>query len=446
MRRLVVGLLFGLSVGCTKPNPRACQNGMCSDPAYPFCDTQGTLGGEINECIAVSCTPSEFAECRDNVAVTCNETGDDYLLDECVRGCSIDYAGCLVEPSNGLGAYLDMVDDPPDLTLISGEIDTYTGVITGADPVPNFLLPAPEGGVAVRVFVAANVRIVDAKVVASSFEVRPALAIVATDELRIEGRLTLAPDPAHFRRGAPGGINTGSCVGGVIAYGMTSGGSSADLYTGAGGGGHATPGANGGGILPDAAGGLGGASSGTEQLIPLRGGCDAGSSLRQGHGGGAVQLTSLRAITVSGVIDARGEPGIASSSTAGGNGGANGGGAGGGILLEAPTVVLGATSKLLAHGGGGASHESEGGTSDGASFGGPCTLPKCGAGGNGATSTAPATAGEDVAFDASGPTLYIGGGGGGGLGRVRINTSDGTYTMGSTTLANAAVTAGTTKR
>lgn len=93
MRWLRVVALVAL-VGCTKPNPRSCADGLCTDQAFPFCDVDGVLGGTPNECIAVTCEPGEFATCRDNLAVNCNETGNDFKLVECPLGCD-DATGCL---------------------------------------------------------------------------------------------------------------------------------------------------------------------------------------------------------------------------------------------------------------------------------------------------------------------------------------------------------------
>jgi hypothetical protein len=80
--------------GCTKPNPRSCADGLCTDQAFPFCDVEGVLGGTPNECIAVVCEPGEFAACRGNLAVNCNDTGNDFNLVECPLGCN-NATGCL---------------------------------------------------------------------------------------------------------------------------------------------------------------------------------------------------------------------------------------------------------------------------------------------------------------------------------------------------------------
>lgn len=93
MRWLSVLFLFA-AAGCTKPNPRSCADGLCTDQAFPFCDVDGVLGGNPEECIAVSCDPGTFATCRGDVAIRCNDTGNDFNLVECPIGCS-DAVGCL---------------------------------------------------------------------------------------------------------------------------------------------------------------------------------------------------------------------------------------------------------------------------------------------------------------------------------------------------------------
>jgi hypothetical protein len=187
------------------------------------------------------------------------------------------------------------------------------------------------------------------------------------------------------------------------------------------------------------AGGLGGPATGTEQLVPLRGGC---SSTRPhgGHGGGAIQLSGRIAISILGAIDARGGAGKPVGDFAGAFSVVGGGGAGGGILLEAPDVSLSSSARLLAGGGAGASRQMAGGTSEQqAAPGASCSLTTCGAGGSGAHSDSPAGAGVAITYEEGTST---GGGGGGGLGRVRINTATASYDKASTTVEVGALTVG----
>lgn len=83
----------GGSIGCTKPNPASCADGFCSDPALPFCDVDGSIGGVPDTCIAVECTPNEVTGCRDDRALTCNADGTSFDLVDCPFGCGD--TGCL---------------------------------------------------------------------------------------------------------------------------------------------------------------------------------------------------------------------------------------------------------------------------------------------------------------------------------------------------------------
>jgi hypothetical protein len=93
--RLLVFVGVGLA-GCgTRPNPRSCADGLCTDQAFPFCDVDGVLGGTPNECIAVTCTPEEFAGCRGTDAIVCNNVGNDFNLVDCPLGCDEAIGGCV---------------------------------------------------------------------------------------------------------------------------------------------------------------------------------------------------------------------------------------------------------------------------------------------------------------------------------------------------------------
>lgn len=87
MIRILGVVLVATAVGCTKPNPLDCSDGLCSDAEHPFCDVDGSFGGTANTCVAVTCTPNEPAACRGDVSVVCNDAGNNYDLVECERGC-----------------------------------------------------------------------------------------------------------------------------------------------------------------------------------------------------------------------------------------------------------------------------------------------------------------------------------------------------------------------
>lgn len=91
---LVVVALLGSVIGCTSPNPRSCADGTCTDPAFPFCDVDGTFGDTIDTCVAVMCVEGEVAACRGDFALRCNATGNDFDLVECGFGCDAATGGC----------------------------------------------------------------------------------------------------------------------------------------------------------------------------------------------------------------------------------------------------------------------------------------------------------------------------------------------------------------
>ncbi|HEY4177706.1 MAG TPA: hypothetical protein VGM90_12760 [Kofleriaceae bacterium] len=462
----VIGL-----VACTKSNPKSClEDGVCSDPQFPFCDTQGTLGGIQGECIAVTCEPNSFAECRDHVAVTCNASGDNYSTTTCDRACMPETNGCQLctanetactngtvatcdgtgevtasyacplgcndevrcrelDPSNGLGTYFDQTPSPIDLSLSGVTIDTATGTINGAVTIPSFLTTAPDGGAAIRVFVGRHVDLGNVTVVGGFNQ--PALAILATDDLIVSGQVVFA-----ILGGAAGGVNFADCKGGsAIVFAHLS--PAYSVSQGGGGGGFGTSGGNGGTTmgLADPPPPSGGVVSGDAELVPLRGGC--GGSLTT-SGGGAIQLVSQKSIYIGGTIDVRGQGGIVSEQQTDVMGTlihiatADGGGAGGGVLLEAPTISFSAVARILATGGSGASREQAGVSVDDGTpaSGAPCPSASstCAQGGSAAGARpTPFMATDGSNLPSSPQAESSAGGGGGGMGRIRINTVDATY-------------------
>jgi hypothetical protein len=470
---LLLSLALLGTAACTRRNEaKYCQEGTCTTPDFPFCDVSGAFSGEEGTCIAVTCVAGEFGECRGDREVRCNTTGTNYDVVQCERGCDPAASGCRlcspsetactngalatcdangavtsmqgcalgcfeaqprcrdIAPSNSLAKYLDMIQSPPDLDLSGGGvITTINGEITSSSgdalSIPNYLVPAPSGGVAIRVLVAKRVRLGNVTVTAGATDwgQGPALAILATDEITVEGLLDLT----DWDRPSPGGVSFSACSGKI--GNASAGSSSQTVISGSGGGGHATAGASGGNIGGSVAlGGAGGSASGSETLEPLRGGCDSAGA---NTGGGAVQLSSRAGVTVTGTINVHGGAAYLVQDAM------LGGGAGGGVLLEAPTVELGAGAALVANGGGGASGLSGASISLtlAASQGGACDPPSifCGAGGNGAAVLSAAATGAAASYNAP-ATPISAGGGGGGLGRIRINTADGTYTKASSAI------------
>lgn len=92
--RWVCALALLLSA-CTKPNPRSCADGICDDPAFPFCDVDGTLEGTPMACVSVDCAPGELVACRGDEALRCNATGNDLDVVQCQLGCDPGANGCV---------------------------------------------------------------------------------------------------------------------------------------------------------------------------------------------------------------------------------------------------------------------------------------------------------------------------------------------------------------
>ncbi|MEJ7597227.1 MAG: hypothetical protein WKG01_04890 [Kofleriaceae bacterium] len=138
---LRLSLMGFMAIACTRPNPRLCQNGACSDPQYPFCDVDGSLSGEPLTCISVSCTPLELAGCRGDVAIECNELGNDYNLLQCEQGCDAA-SGCLESSARVRLTYQVALTDSigrPDPTPVDAAIP---GVIVRVGRVDGALSPA----------------------------------------------------------------------------------------------------------------------------------------------------------------------------------------------------------------------------------------------------------------------------------------------------------------
>lgn len=211
---------------------------------------------------------------------------------------------------------------------------------------------------------------------------RPVVLAVLGDA-SIEGTIDASAD--RDLPGAGGDVSCGSSTG-VDGTG--------NLFFGAGGGGGGGFGTSGGagGLGDDARAGPGGATRGSDNLVPLVGGCRGG---RGGGcngiaaGGGALQLSASGRVSVHGVIRANGAAGV---NGCGFEGGGSGGGSGGAISIEARAIEA-APLALEADGGNGGDADGRGGTG----------------------STAPTLAGGAGENDSANG----GGGGGGGYGRIR---------------------------
>lgn len=476
---LFLGLSLGAAAGCTSKNPAAtCSQGTCIDPNYPYCDLDGSIGGEPGTCIAVTCTAGEFGKCSGNAALTCNQFGTGYDQVSCAHGCDAEQGGCRlcepnqtactngtvatcdaegnqtiseqcplgcfedqprcrdIDPSNHLAGYFDMSPAPPDLDLTTGQwsLELDTGLLYeshgGSPPtLDSLVVPSGPNTPPMRVIRVGKLALGELYIHSSAQSM--SVVFLAKGAVTIEGPVTLTSQT--------GGVVDPSCSG-------QRGGSGYAINNAVG----ATAPGGGGGVSAGGSGGIfyetetaphpsGGAPHGTDDLQPLVGGCSGGGFLKYGtelepgaEGGGAIQVSSRKSIKVEGSIIADGVSGTAYASGPG-DISISGAGAGGGILLEAPSVDLAANSTLSAKGGDG--------------WG--CDPPNefCSRGGKGGTSTTSPMNGEDVYWvTAAGSNAeFDAGGGGGSVGRIRINTPTNSFTKDSNSVQNALVISGALK-
>lgn len=94
MKRVLVVVAL-CAAACTSPNPRSCVDGTCTDPAFPFCDVDGSFFGEEKTCYPVTCTPEEHFDCRGDTSYFCNAAGNDLEQRQCANGCDNAVGGCI---------------------------------------------------------------------------------------------------------------------------------------------------------------------------------------------------------------------------------------------------------------------------------------------------------------------------------------------------------------
>ena len=393
---LVVGVV--MTIGCTKPNPKSCVDNHCSDPELPFCDIDGTIGGEPNTCVAVSCTPGAFETCQGDRALTCNSSGDNYELVACEHGCSVDAGGCQTCDApecekHIIPRYLPTICDelsnggPLNVTSTDTLLDT-SNELNCSQVVPQ--TNGPE------LCVVRHSTITIAQNLTYRAIGPRALALVADRDVTIAGIVDVSAEKTA--NGAGGGfIKSGSCsnLAGGGAGGRT-------------GGGH-------GGTTTDGGAANGGAAQthpSSLTVLPSGTQSDTGTCAPGGAGGGITLISCRGKITLTGVIDANGGGGSASKYVGNEYLHAGGGGAGGTIVLQA--MMLDITGSLFANGGGG-----------GGSCNGPCPIGQSAtSGADGQRSTERAQGGSGSASGGLGGTFaapgsgsgQTGGAGGGGGG------------------------------
>lgn len=325
-----------LAAGCsTVANPASCADGFCHDPAFPFCDVDGTIGGGPRlACIAVDCTPHEFAACRGDEAIVCNATGDDHDVTHCEGGCSAEAGGC--KPTHIIPKYLPAVCDQlaaaPALT-----ISESTTLDTSDDASCNGGIVDQVHGPDICVLRYGQITIERNKTLAVTGS--RALALVADQALTIDGILDVSAN--GFTNGPGGGLDKAANT-------------NAGAPSGCGGAGFKTAGGSGGSSTADGGALNGGApASDPAQLVELVGGIQSVAWSPGGAGGAATIVSCRGAVSLLGLLDAGGGGGGGAFShpVLGGIISASGGGSGGNVVLQGMMIVV--TGHVFANGGGG---------------------------------------------------------------------------------------------
>jgi hypothetical protein len=413
-------LLVALAAGCTtKANPASCADDHCSDPAKPFCDEDGSIGGKPDTCIAVECMPGAFETCRGDNALMCNAAGTNFDTVECMYGCSDAAGGCNAcedvgmcgPPTHIVPRYLPTACDDivggndlivaPSMTIDSSVDANCNGGVVAQGSHPSLCV------LRYRSIVVPAGRLL-------KFTGSRAVALVADDSLTIDGVVDVSADIGVAGPGAR------VVISGTQASGGNAGQSGAGFQTAGGNGGNG----------PGATGGIGGAAVADPVFESyLEGGTTAACVNNldgSGFGGGAVTLISCRGqVAISGTVDAGG---------GGGPGAFNdllntpqsacGGGSGGHIVVQGVRVTV--SGGVFANGGGGGAGfqggspgmRGEDGSRDSVIPGyGGTGLNGAGFGGNGASNLLP------IGGNGQAPTGGgTGGAGGGGFGFVQIFT------------------------
>ncbi len=327
-------------------------------------------------------------------------------------------------PDNGPGPELNLFEQYLLDTDTSIFIDLNFGVI----PIASAVVLQSDGS---ELFVLATTEFQLATgAVLFVSGLRP-LAIVSTGSIQIDGLLGVSADGSQSGAGAA----LQYCD---LGHGKEGGGDVSTAGGGGGGGAYGEPGAAGGVIGGMSIPAAGGEAWGSDDLVPLHGGCPGGPGEGPfgdgGGGGGAIQLVSGQFIGIGGEVRASGGKGSGGDAIGGGSGG----GSGGAILLQAPTVTgvsaIGDPALFVRGGGGGGGggggingivgdngqggDSGGGGGQGGGSPGGQTS--DGGDGGSGGRPNLNAQVGKNSDFQIGEGYSGGGGGGGGGVGRTRI--------------------------
>jgi hypothetical protein len=341
MKLLALGVIL-LASGCTKPNPASCEDNHCADPELPFCDVDGSIAGTPNTCIAIECTAGEFNSCRDDRALICSASGDDYELVDCEYGCSAEAGGCGACNTSDCEKHII----PKYLPTICNQLSPRAALTISTDTMldtsdnascTSIVAQATGPEICVQHYGTITIER-NQTLTATGTRV---LALVADRALTVDGILDLG-----------GSLNANGAGGGFLRSGTGTGAAG-------GGAGYRTAGGSGASETVDGgAANAGSPASNPSLLTELFGGTRAMDSTAtnavNGGGGGGATLISCRATaSVPGLVDA-----------GGGGGGAgflaspsfqykfpSGGGAGGTIVLQGMQVSV--MGEIYANGGGG---------------------------------------------------------------------------------------------
>ncbi|NBD12039.1 putative metal-binding motif-containing protein [Corallococcus silvisoli] len=422
----------GLCSFAPLPNTASCQDGLtCTTP--DLCDGQGHCVGTPTACIPSPCyrvkqVCTTSAECAYEVDVNaaCTTSGG-------VPGVCLATAECSPFP------YRPLNFDPNAIAAADiGELKT-SGNVT-FDTTDSSWTPASS------VPTRATLKIVTLQQGAGN----PPALLIPVRTLELNGTLQIkGPLPVILAVYGDATVSqsilaTGSILNGNAECGASAGGAGTfGGKTGGGGGGAAngTTGVEGGrGYNNGQSQGTGGASR-SALAEPLLGGCPGGNgggatpqpeAGKGGAGGGAIQLSVARTLTISKVISTSGDGGTGGK--AGGNkgGGGGGGGSGGRVVLEAFQLSLTSAARITANGGGGgkAGTSNNNAGSNGANGSQDTAAPAGGGtqgnttggegGGGGALSAAPGRGVDGIKDFAS--TEGGGGGGGGSVGYIHLRS------------------------
>jgi hypothetical protein len=423
------------AMGCYRPAGEApcsvrCDDGVCPSSlecgADMLCHAPGAAACMLPADGPSLCSgQSTMCSADTSTLITCPASGQMATSTPCSWGCvasgSAAHCGAL-QPTGGAVTGGDFVGGAMDGSLATVVVDTDQGKIGG------MTWPWFHTHNNVGIFSFGNLVIGGGVTFVGS----NAVAFVANGDITIDGvvdaRGSGCTNGGADRVAGPGGSTGASPA--QTGAGSGSGGEAGDDSAGGGGGGYGGAGGSGGYFTDSTQAGAAGTSWGSAPISVLAGGGGGGAASDPnggpgGGGGGAIQFVSNTTIKLgsNGGINAGGCGGVAANGTHGGGGG----GAGGAIVLEAPTLTI--AGKIAANGGGGGGGDTPGAT-DGSAGKLGSGAAAGGAGHNASGDEDGGSGGANATFAGAtaGNGGGHGGGGGGGVGRIRLNSRQGSAT------------------